>query len=100
MENEYDEFRLISTGKGPAVMPHHIMKVVSTKFDFQSMSKPLKMVRKKYEQVEEETTTGPFKRKSKAFFFGREHQDVVLGGGEEISAGSLIASIGSRYRLK
>lgn len=96
-DDEYEEFRLISTGKGPAIMPHHIMKIQSGKFDIDTLPKPIKMSRKQdaYEKEPEESNTY-FKKKSKAFFLPRDHQDVVLGG-TEIRAGSLIAPIGSRF---
>jgi transcription initiation factor TFIIF subunit alpha len=95
---EYEEHILISTGNGIAMMPHHIMKLNTPKFSFDSLTKPIKLTRKSDLPQEEEQKERTIHRskKSKAFFLGREDQDVVLGGGE-IQPGTLIAPIGSRY---
>jgi hypothetical protein len=96
--DEYEEHVLYSTGSGIALMPHHIMKFPSS-FSIAQMQKPITLTRNEPKQDAEEMMGGTMVRskKSKAFFLGREDRDVVLGGEEEITAGTLIAPIGSRY---
>jgi hypothetical protein len=98
MNDEYDEHVLYSTGSGIALMPHHIMKFPPS-FAISQMQKPMTLSRNEPKQDTEEMMGGTMVRskKSKAFFLSREDRDVVLGGEEEITAGTLIAPIGSRY---
>ncbi|KAJ3274478.1 hypothetical protein HDV01_002606 [Terramyces sp. JEL0728] len=99
MDQGFQEYRLFSAGRGPATVPHHIMKVPSQKFDLDSMQQPVRMTRQQKEEVKEEETptNNYFKKKTKAIFLGREEEDVVMGENKSVHRGSLIASIGSRY---
>jgi hypothetical protein len=86
------------------VLPHHIMKLVpgARKLELLQMAQPLVMFRGKDVKVEDQPLiTGvkeekrKFKKKSKQYFLPREEKDEILGG-DQITAGTLIASIGSR----
>jgi hypothetical protein len=99
---EYEEHILYSAGHGVVMMPHHIMKITSGKFNVKNLVKPVTMVRKplKDDKEEEDKPQGGyfFKKKSKALFLGKEDEDIVLGEGEKkIATGALIAPIGSRH---
>ncbi|KAI8900609.1 hypothetical protein BC833DRAFT_581092 [Globomyces pollinis-pini] len=100
-QNSYQECSLISAGSGPLVLPHHVMKIPSQKFKLDSFKPPFYLNREKQkknevEDEEQKAKSSYFKKKTKAFFLGRHHEDVVLGG-EQLQTGSLIASIGSRH---
>ncbi|KAJ3261536.1 hypothetical protein HK103_005374 [Boothiomyces macroporosus] len=98
MDQGFQEYRLFSAGRGPATVPHHIMKVPSQKFDLDSMQQPVRMTRQQKEEVkEEESTSNYFKKKTKAIFLGKEEEDVVMGENKSVHRGALIASIGSRH---
>ncbi|KAJ3357341.1 hypothetical protein HDU91_005412 [Kappamyces sp. JEL0680] len=93
------------SGTGPLVLPHHIMKLQpgARKLELKDMVQPFVMFRGKDKKDDDYVPTPildgdkkRFKKKSKQYFLPREEKDVVLGGGDQITAGTLITSIGSR----
>lgn len=96
MAEEFEEYRLFSSGKNNFNLKNHILKLSSLKFTLDNLTKPLTLTRPQRER--KEFTGDPkrqVKKKSKQYFLGRDATDLVIDGGDG-GVGSMVASIGSR----
>ena len=78
--DEYTEYTLYSAG--PDIDYHHVMKIPSQKFDINTLKPPVTLCRHKPEaKPDEPKSVNPFKKKTKAFFLGRDDDDVSIENG-------------------
>ena len=94
--SDSEQVKLIASGSGPMIMPHHIMRMSVPDFDLDNLSRPLAM--KRHKEPKKETINNDFKYKKKKSMvkYWTTDNDVVLDG-KEMGKGALVTSKDSTF---